>query len=221
MSIIARYKTCVRDTVCFCILKVILKKLKKNLHRIFFKNWNRFKPISFGLVRFFRTKTGLNWFDSVFPVWLSFSSLARSLSVWLGFFGFGSVPFSQNSNRFFFTVRFFQLFFFSFFSLIDFSVFFSHLIIIILKYKKNNDNSYPLILQKKRERKKGGLGSVSTFQQFNIYEPKMNKTREISFELDKKRRLCCFLWWLSWLKMQYIIFSNLKYIQIIFLNFLY
>jgi hypothetical protein len=49
MSIIARYKTCVRDTVCYCISKVILKKLKKNLHRIFFL---KLKPVQTDQFRF-------------------------------------------------------------------------------------------------------------------------------------------------------------------------
>ena len=93
------------------------------------------------LVRFFREKTGSNRFfrfgsvlarfDSVlarlarfFPIWLGFFGLARFFS---GFFSvrFGSVfpvpglknrtgRFFQNFNRFFFTVRFFWLFFFQF-----------------------------------------------------------------------------------------------------------
>ena len=51
--------------------------IKKKI--IFFKekNRNRFKPTGVGYVQFFRTKTGSNWFGSVF------SSFFR--------FGFGSV----------------------------------------------------------------------------------------------------------------------------------
>jgi hypothetical protein len=64
----------------------------------------------FGSIRFFRTKTGSNWFDSVFPVWLGlaqfsrfwlsfgsvfsgFSGLARFFPVFFFRFGFGSVQF--------------------------------------------------------------------------------------------------------------------------------
>jgi len=105
---------------------------KSNQTEFFFKK--KPKPVQtdrfrFGSVRFFRAKTGSNWFGSVFSVWLGF------FPVWLGFFssffrfGFGSgsvfsVPglknrnrtgwFFQNFNRFFFTVRFFRLFFFQF-----------------------------------------------------------------------------------------------------------
>ena len=104
-----------------------------------FQRKNRFKPVwlgFFGLARFF-------------PIWLGFFGLARFFrfgSVWLGFFPvfFGSVrfgfsgsrlkkpkpnrtsPFFQNFNRFnrfFFSVRFFRLFFSSFLDLIGFSVF--------------------------------------------------------------------------------------------------
>jgi hypothetical protein len=76
------------------------------------------------LVRFFR-------FDSVF---------SQFFSVWVrfGFFGFRLMKpnrtgwFFQNFNRFnrfFFTIRFFQLFFSGFLGLIGFSVFFSPLLL--------------------------------------------------------------------------------------------
>jgi hypothetical protein len=71
---------------------------KNNQTEIKKKYRNRFKPTGFGLVRFFRTKTGSNGFGSVFPVlarlsrfwlefsrfWLEFSSLTR---FWLSFSG--------------------------------------------------------------------------------------------------------------------------------------
>jgi len=83
-------------------------------------NRNRFKPTSFGL--FFRTKTGSNRFGSVFPVWLGFGSVFFwFFLVWVRFcfFSLGLIKsklnwtgwFFKNSNRFFFTVRFFRFFF--------------------------------------------------------------------------------------------------------------
>jgi len=72
------------------------------------------KPVQTGLAWFF-------WFGSVLARF--FSGLARFFSV---FFGSGSVCFFQNFNRFnqfFFTVRFFRLFFSGFLGLIGFSVF--------------------------------------------------------------------------------------------------
>jgi hypothetical protein len=72
------------------------------------------------------------------PVWLGFLGLAQFFPIWLGFFRFGFfrfqayktrtelVGFFQNFNqfnRFFFTIRFFRLFFFSFLYLNGFSVF--------------------------------------------------------------------------------------------------
>jgi hypothetical protein len=47
------------------------------------KNRNRFKPTGFGSIRFdcFRTKTGSNWFGSVFLVWLGFFSGLGSVRV--------------------------------------------------------------------------------------------------------------------------------------------
>jgi hypothetical protein len=55
--------------------------IKKHNQIDFFLNRNRFKPTGFGSVRFFRTKTGSNRFDSVLQFGLV---LAR-------FFLFGSV----------------------------------------------------------------------------------------------------------------------------------
>jgi len=110
---------------------------------------NRFQ---FGLVRFFRTKTGLArfWlsffrFDLVFPIWLDFFRFDLVFflvffsldSIRFGFFGFKLIKlkpnrtdwFFQNFNQFFFTVWFFRLFFFSgFLDFLDFSIFFSPLI---------------------------------------------------------------------------------------------
>jgi len=99
------------------------------------------KPVQTGLARFFRFSSVLARF---FPVWLGFFSLARfwhGFSVWLGFFpvrfGFSGSrlkkpkpnrtgQFFQNFNRFFFTVRFFQLFFFWFSRFNWFFGFFEH-----------------------------------------------------------------------------------------------
>jgi hypothetical protein len=72
------------------------------------------------LARFFPVLLGF------FPVWVRF-----------GFFGFRLIKlkpnrtgrFFQNFNRFFFTVRFFLLFFSGFLGLIGFLVFFSFLVI--------------------------------------------------------------------------------------------
>ena len=67
----------------FQLGSVFIKKITKP---VFLKKKNRnwFRPSSFSSVHFgyFRTKTGSNWFDSVFSVWLGFSL------VWLGFFLF-------------------------------------------------------------------------------------------------------------------------------------
>jgi len=49
----------------------LFKKIIK-LNFFFKKKWNQFKPISFGLVQFFRIKTGSNRFGSIFSVWLGF-----------------------------------------------------------------------------------------------------------------------------------------------------
>jgi len=138
------------DSVRFLSKKIIKPKffLKKTK-----SNRNRFKPTGFGLVRFgFLEKkpvqTGLAWlfrFGSVFSGLARFfrfdSVLARFFqfgSVFSGFFSVRlglvfSVPglknrnrigqFFQNFNRFFFTVRFFRLFFSNFLGLIGFSVF--------------------------------------------------------------------------------------------------
>jgi len=98
------------------------------------KNWNRTKTGSNRLVsvRFFRTKTGSNLFGSVFSGFARFFSGLGSVrffrfgSGWLGFFsvsvrfGFWLMKpnragrFFQNFKRFFFTIRFFRLFFFRF-----------------------------------------------------------------------------------------------------------
>jgi len=61
------------DSVFIYIKKVIKLIFKK-------KNQNRFKPTSFGSVRFvFRTKTDSNRFGSVFSVRLGFGSVFSSL----------------------------------------------------------------------------------------------------------------------------------------------
>jgi len=87
--------------IIFGSVRFLSKKVTKP--KLFFfwkKNRNRVKPTGFGLVRFFREKTGSNRFGSVFPVlarfsrfWLGFSGLARF------FFGFGSVFCLWNRNR--------------------------------------------------------------------------------------------------------------------------
>ena len=72
--------------IIFGSIRFLSKKVTKPNFFFFKKNRkrteNRVKPTGFGLVRFFREKTGSNWFGSVFPV------LARFFS------GFGSVRFS-------------------------------------------------------------------------------------------------------------------------------
>jgi hypothetical protein len=82
--------------VHFSFYKIKIIKL------IFFlknRNWTETgsnRPVS---VRFFRTKTGSNWFGSIFLVWLGFFGLARFFFlIWLGFF-----------PVFFVCVRFFRL----------------------------------------------------------------------------------------------------------------
>ena len=92
------------------------------------------KPVQTGLARFFPVLARF------FKVWLGFFGLARFSqfgSVFFRFFvGFGSVRFGflfikpnrtgwffKKFNRFFFSVRFFQLFFFGFLGLISFPVF--------------------------------------------------------------------------------------------------
>jgi hypothetical protein len=73
-------------SVWFLLKKITKLKLKKKQ-----KNRNWFKPTGFSSVRFFRTKTGSNRFDSVFSDLAHFFSvLARFFFVWLGF---GSVFF--------------------------------------------------------------------------------------------------------------------------------
>jgi hypothetical protein len=98
------------------------------------------KSVQTGLVRFFRFWLGFLDFGSVFSVWLGFSGLARFFSGFLsvlvrfGFFGFLLIKPKPNRtsrvfqkfnrfNWFFFSVRFFQLFFSGFLGLIGFSVF--------------------------------------------------------------------------------------------------
>jgi hypothetical protein len=87
-------------SVWFLLKKITKLKLKKKTKKPK-PNRNWFKPTGFSSVRFFRTKTGSNRFDSVFSDLAHFFSvLARFFFVWLGFgsffsdffrFGFGSV----------------------------------------------------------------------------------------------------------------------------------
>jgi hypothetical protein len=67
--------------IIFCSVQFLLKKVTKPKFK---KNQNRFKPTGFGSVRFFWTKTGSNWFGSVFR----FGSV-----FWFGlvFFGLGLI----------------------------------------------------------------------------------------------------------------------------------
>jgi hypothetical protein len=129
------------------------------------RNWFRstgFGSIILGKKSF---QTDLTWFFSVclgfFPVWHGFFGLARFFfglarfffdfgSVQFGFFGFRLInqnqtepnrtdQFFQNSNRFnlfFFTVRFFRLFFSNFLSLIGFSGFCLPLVFNVAKFKR-------------------------------------------------------------------------------------
>ena len=86
--------------IIFDSIRFLLKKITK-LKFFFKKNRNRVKPTGSNRlvsVRFFRAKTGLNRFGSVFSVlawfflvWLGllgFSGLARFGSFFSGFFGF-------------------------------------------------------------------------------------------------------------------------------------
>jgi len=61
-----------------------LSKKKSKQTEIKKKIRNRFKPTGFGLVRFFRKKTGLYRFGSVFLAWLGFCLLFFQFD--LGFF---------------------------------------------------------------------------------------------------------------------------------------
>ena len=70
--------------IIFSLVWFLSKKITKL--KFFKKNRNRFKLTGFGLVRFFRTKTGSNWFDSIFSVWIGFP-VWISFSVWLSFSG--------------------------------------------------------------------------------------------------------------------------------------
>ena len=115
--------------IIFGPVQFLYKKITKP--NIFFKKTEigSNRPVS---VRFFRTKTGSNRFGSFFQFG---TVLAHFFLVWLGFFsgffrfGFGFFDFRlvkpkpnrigrffQNFNQFFFTVRFFRLFFFLVFS---------------------------------------------------------------------------------------------------------
>jgi len=116
--------------IIFCLVRFLSKK--SNQTEIFFEkkskpNRNRVKQTSFGLVRFFRAKTGSNrfglvflilvgflgfssvfsGFGSVFLVWLGFSSLVQYfsdffVSVWFGFFSFLLIkPKPNRPSRFF------------------------------------------------------------------------------------------------------------------------
>jgi len=125
-------------SVRFLSKKVIKSKfffLKKKPNR------NQVKPTGFGLVWFFRAKTGSNRFGPVFPV------LARFFWFWLGFFPvfcrfrFSSVwffcffayktetepaSFFKNLIGFFFRFGFFGYFFFWFSRFNQFSDLFAH-----------------------------------------------------------------------------------------------
>jgi hypothetical protein len=103
--------------IIFGSVRFLSKKVTKP--KLFFlkkkpkPNRNRVKPTGFGSVRFFREKTGSNWFGSVFPVLARFFSvLARFFLVWLGFSGLAR-----------FWLDFFFWFFVSFGSVWFFSVF--------------------------------------------------------------------------------------------------
>jgi hypothetical protein len=65
-------------SVWFNFYKKIIK-----LNIFYKKTRNQFKLTGFGLVRFFKIKTGLAQF---FPIWLGFSVWLDFFPVWLGFF---------------------------------------------------------------------------------------------------------------------------------------
>ena len=110
----------------------------KKITKLKFKK--KSKPVQigqfrFGLIWFFRTKTGLARF---FPVWLDFFLVFFCLgSVRFGYFDFRLIKpnqtgrFLQNFNRFFHGSVFSIIFFSSFLNFFGFSVFFSPLILII------------------------------------------------------------------------------------------
>jgi hypothetical protein len=122
--------------IIFGSVRFLSKKVTKP--KLFFfwkKNRNRVKPTGFGLVRFFREKTGSNRFGSVFLVLARFSRFFRFGSVFFRYrFGFLLIKpepnrtgrFFQKFNRFnqfFFRFGFFGYFFSGFLGLIGFPVF--------------------------------------------------------------------------------------------------
>ena len=110
---------CELGVIIFGSVRFLSKKVTKPKLFFFEKNRNRVKPNGFGSVRFFR-------FGSVGSVFFRF------LSVSVRFFWFFLIKpkpnqtgwFFQNFNRFFFSVRFFRLFFFQFSRFNRFSGFF-------------------------------------------------------------------------------------------------
>jgi hypothetical protein len=52
--------------IIFGLVPFLSKKSNQTEYIFFKKNRNRFKPTGFGSVRFYMTKTGSNWFASVF-----------------------------------------------------------------------------------------------------------------------------------------------------------
>ena len=119
------------EVILFSLVRYLSKK-KTKIDFFFLKKKTKTEPKPVQTDRFwfgyFGIKTGSNRFGFVF------SGLAQFFSVWVrfGFFSFKFIKSKPNrlvflnSNRVFFTVRFFQLFFSAFLDLISFLIFFSH-----------------------------------------------------------------------------------------------
>jgi len=144
------------------------------LNFFFLKNRNQFKPTGFGSVRFFRIKTGLNYFGLVFSIlarffpvlawfWLGFSILARFFSgfflgsVRFGFFSFFKII-EPNRTGWFFKILISLINFFygsifskkfsNFLTLIDFLDFLLLLPGRIYNYHDNYDNNINWLMGK-------------------------------------------------------------------------
>ena len=71
--------------IIFGSIQFLSKPITKPKKKIILKNRNRFKPVGFGLVRFFRIKTGSTSLARFFLFWLSFFWFGLVFQVWLGF----------------------------------------------------------------------------------------------------------------------------------------
>ena len=131
---------------------IFIKKNNQNWFFFFKKTKTEPKPVQTDWFRFgyFGEKTSSNRsssvffrFDLVFPGLTRFFSGFFSVWVQFSFFGFRLIKpkpnwtgqFFQNSNWFFFTIWFFQIFFSGFLDLISFSVFFLPLLVFQTKHQ--------------------------------------------------------------------------------------